>query len=223
MKMSDLIADFIGEMLSDGGGVAEVQRKSLADRFSCVPSQINYVIETRFTPEHGYLVESQRGGGGYIRIVRLMDDKQRTLLEAARGIGGRLTQNDAARLTRALLSAEGLSAEVVLDSHANMAQYAAPESVDCIVFNFGRLPGGDPKIFTTAASSLPAIDAGLGLLRSGGVMVLALYYGKENGYDEKNAILERLKSLNDRAFTVLACDWLNRKHDPPLPIFIWKD
>ena len=68
MKMSDVIADFIGEMLSDGGGVAELQRKSLADRFSCVPSQINYVIETRFTPEHGYLVESQRGGGGFIRI-----------------------------------------------------------------------------------------------------------------------------------------------------------
>ena len=108
MKMSDIIADFIGEMLSEGGGVAEVQRKSLADRFSCVPSQINYVIETRFTPEHGYLVESQRGGG-YIRIVRLLDDKQRTLLEAARGIGGRLTQNDAARLTRALVSAELLT------------------------------------------------------------------------------------------------------------------
>ena len=105
MKMSDVIADFIGEMLSDGGGVAELQRKSLADRFSCVPSQINYVIETRFTPENGYLVESQRGGGGYIRIIRLLDDRQRTLLEAARGIGGRLSQNDAARLTRALVSA----------------------------------------------------------------------------------------------------------------------
>ena len=132
-------------------------------------------------------------------------------------------QQEAIAQTRALLAAEGLTAEVVLDSHANMAQYAAPESVDCIVFNFGRLPGGDPKIFTTAASSLPAIDAGLGLLRSGGVMVLALYYGKENGYDEKNAILAHLKSLNDQLFTVLACDWLNRKHDPPLPIFIWKE
>ncbi|WNX84409.1 CtsR family transcriptional regulator [Agathobaculum sp. NTUH-O15-33] len=109
MKMSDLIAEFIGEMLSDGGGVAELQRKSLADRFDCVPSQINYVIETRFTPEHGYLVESQRGGGGYIRIIRLMNDKQRTLVEAARGLGGRLSQNDAARMTRALVSAELLS------------------------------------------------------------------------------------------------------------------
>ncbi len=104
MKMSDLIADFIGELLSSGGGVAELQRKSLAERFDCVPSQINYVIETRFSPEHGYLVQSQRGGGGYIRIVRLMDDKQRTLLEAARGIGGRLTQNDAAKLTRTLIA-----------------------------------------------------------------------------------------------------------------------
>lgn len=109
MKMSDLIADFIGEMLSDNGGIAELQRKTLADRFSCVPSQINYVIETRFTPENGYLVESQRGGGGYIRIVRLMDNRQRMLLEAARGVGGRLSQNDAARLTRALVSAELLT------------------------------------------------------------------------------------------------------------------
>ena len=50
MKMSDLIAECIAEMLSDGGGVAELSRKTLADRFSCVPSQINYVIETRFSP-----------------------------------------------------------------------------------------------------------------------------------------------------------------------------
>lgn len=143
------------------------------------------------------------------------------------GKGGRViafdVQQDAVDQTRALLSAEGLQAEVVLDSHANMARYAVSESVDCIVFNFGRLPGGDPHIFTTADTSLPAIDAGLALLKPGGVMALAIYYGKENGYDEKNAILEHLKALNDRVFTVLACDWLNRKHDPPLPIFIWKE
>lgn len=105
MKLSDLIAESIAEMLTDGGGVAELSRKTLADRFSCVPSQINYVIETRFSPENGYLVESQRGGGGFIRIVRVMDDKQRMLLEAGRAVGGRLGQKDAARLTRALVSA----------------------------------------------------------------------------------------------------------------------
>ena len=132
-------------------------------------------------------------------------------------------QQDAVRQTRALLENEGLRAEVVLDSHANMAQYAAPGTVDCIVFNFGRLPGGDPQIFTTAETSLKAIDAGLSLLRPGGVMALALYYGKENGYTERDAILAHLKTLDDRAYTVLSCDWLNRKNDPPLPIFIWKE
>ena len=112
MKMSDVIADFIGEMLSDGGGVAELQRKSLADRFSCVPSQINYVIETRFTPEHGYLVESQRGGGGFIRIIRLLDDKQRTLLKAARALVSAelLTQREGQLLLSAC--SDGALAEV---------------------------------------------------------------------------------------------------------------
>ena len=132
-------------------------------------------------------------------------------------------QEAAVEQTRALLAEQGLTAEVVQDSHAHMARYAAPGTVDCIVFNFGRLPGGDAKIFTTAASSLPAIDAGLTLLRQGGVMALALNIGKVNGYEEKNAILSHLKSINDRLFTVLACDWLNRRNDPPLPIFIWKE
>lgn len=132
-------------------------------------------------------------------------------------------QPEAVAQTRALLAEEGLHAEVVRDSHVNMERYAEPESVDCIVFNFGRLPGGDPHIFTTAATSLPAIDAGLRLLRPGGMMALALYYGKENGYDEKNAILAHLKSIDDRIYTVLGCDWLNWRNDPPRPIFIWKE
>ena len=104
MKMSDSIAAFIMDCLSDGGGVAELQRRGLAERFSCVPRQINYVIETRFTPEHGYLVESRRGGGGYIRIVRVQDNKQRMLLEAARAVGGQMSQNEAARMIRSFMS-----------------------------------------------------------------------------------------------------------------------
>ena len=70
MRISDSIADFISELLRREGEV-ELQRNLLADQFNCVPSQINYVITTRFTPEHGYVVESRRGGGGYIRITRL--------------------------------------------------------------------------------------------------------------------------------------------------------
>lgn len=132
-------------------------------------------------------------------------------------------QPDAVAKTEALLAEQGLRAEVILDSHANLAHYAQPESVDCIVFNLGRLPGGDPAIFTRAESSLPAMTAGLELLKIGGVMAIALYYGGANGYDERDAVLDFLKTLDDRRFSVLCCDWTNRRGDPPMPIFIWKE
>ena len=132
-------------------------------------------------------------------------------------------QPDATAQTKALLAAEGLNAEVILDTHAHMEQYAAPETVDCVVFNFGRLPGGDPAVFTRAESSVAAINAGLRLLKPGGVMAIALYYGKENGYGERDAILAHLQTLDERRFSVLCCDWANRRNDPPMPIFIWKE
>ena len=132
-------------------------------------------------------------------------------------------QQEAVDQTKALLDREGLSAEVYLESHANLAAYAAQGSVDCIVFNFGRLPGGDPHIVTKADSSLAAIAAGLDLLKPGGVMAIALYYGKENGYEEKEAVLTFLKTVDDRRYSVLLCDWTNRRGEPPMPIFIWKE
>ena len=143
------------------------------------------------------------------------------------GEGGRVlafdVQEDAVRQTNELLAREGKHAEVHLDSHAHMESYAAPESVDCIVFNFGRLPGGDPHIFTQADSSIEAVNAGLRLLKPGGVMALAIYYGGENGYGERDALLAHLKTLDDRKYSVLVCDWANRRNDPPIPAFLFKD
>ena len=132
-------------------------------------------------------------------------------------------QQEAVKQTKALLEQEGLSAQVYLESHANLSAYARPGTVDCIVFNFGRLPGGDPRIVTKAASSLAAIRAGLELLKPGGVIAIALYYGGENGYEEKEAVLEFLKTVDDRQYSVLVCDWANRRGEPPMPIFLWKE
>ena len=132
-------------------------------------------------------------------------------------------QQEAVEQTEALLDWEGLRAEVHLDSHANMERYVRPGTVDCIVFNFGRLPGGDPHIFTRAESSVAAIEAGLRLLKPGGVMAIALYYGKENGCEERDAVLEFLGTVDDRTFSVLCCDWRNRRGEPPMPIFLWKE
>ena len=73
-RLSDIIESFLKAMINDMDGYIEIQRNELANRFKCVPSQINYVISTRFTNEKGYYVESRRGGGGYITIRRLNTD-----------------------------------------------------------------------------------------------------------------------------------------------------
>jgi transcriptional regulator of stress and heat shock response len=69
-RMSDIIEAFIKQLINDTNGSIEIQRNELASHFKCVPSQINYVIDTRFTTDRGYYVESRRGGGGHISIRR---------------------------------------------------------------------------------------------------------------------------------------------------------
>ena len=69
-NMSDIIESYLKRFLSESEQI-EIKRSDIAERFDCVPSQVNYVINTRFTQAHGYQVESKRGGGGYIRIVRI--------------------------------------------------------------------------------------------------------------------------------------------------------
>ncbi|MFJ8237435.1 CtsR family transcriptional regulator [Ureibacillus sp. NPDC094379] len=81
-NISDIIEGYLKQIIELGGqGHIEIKRSELADKFQCVPSQINYVINTRFTAERGYLVESKRGGGGYIRILRVKANSKIDLLE----------------------------------------------------------------------------------------------------------------------------------------------
>ena len=110
MGISDLIAGFIQQELDEAGGALELQRSDLAQRFNCVPSQINYVMSTRFSPEHGYIVESRRGGGGYIRITRVQVDRQTLLMHAsARAITQNLVDSEAIsrELGQSMLAATG--------------------------------------------------------------------------------------------------------------------
>lgn len=87
MRMSDLVAKYIMEMLDEQNGTTEIQRNELAGSLGCVPSQINYVITSRFTPEQGYIVESRRGGGGYIRISRVKMDRGTALMHIINSVG----------------------------------------------------------------------------------------------------------------------------------------
>ena len=101
MGISDLIAEFLQSSLdtSENGGL-EVQRSDLAQRFNCVPSQINYVMSTRFSPERGYIVESRRGGNGYIRITRVRVDHQTLMMHVINSLGDQVDLASA----RAILS-----------------------------------------------------------------------------------------------------------------------
>lgn len=80
MRLSDAIEQFIKAMLTQDEHEVELKRNELAQYFNCAPSQINYVLATRFTPDHGYIIESRRGGGGYIRIFRMQQDTSEQLL-----------------------------------------------------------------------------------------------------------------------------------------------
>lgn len=86
MNMSNIIANMILDMLRDADET-EIQRNELAQSVGCVPSQINYVISSRFTPEQGYTVESRRGGGGYIKIARVKYDKSAMLMHVVNSVG----------------------------------------------------------------------------------------------------------------------------------------
>lgn len=103
MILSDHIARLIEEMLEEGGGSAEVRRNDLAAQIGCVPSQINYVITSRFTPEQGYVTESRRGGGGYIRIVRVQMTKNEYLMHFFQAVGGNVTEPEARAYLKNLL------------------------------------------------------------------------------------------------------------------------
>ena len=94
MKMSDLIADMILDMFDDSTSSVQIQRNDLANRLGCVPSQINYVITSRFTPEAGYRIESHRGGGGYIMITRA-ESKDNALLALINSIGNSIDERTA--------------------------------------------------------------------------------------------------------------------------------
>ena len=93
MNLSDVITQAILETLERSDGSIQIQRNEFANRIGCVPSQINYVITSRFTPEHGYIVESKRGGGGYIKIVKISSDPYNTIMHVVNSIGDAIDEN----------------------------------------------------------------------------------------------------------------------------------
>jgi transcriptional regulator CtsR len=104
--LADQIAKMIENMLEESGGALELQRNEMAMRLGCVPSQISYVITSRFTPERGYIIESRRGGGGCIRIVRKQMHRDEYLMHFFYAVGEQIEENEAKAYLRNLLAQE---------------------------------------------------------------------------------------------------------------------
>ncbi len=110
-SLASHIEAYIKRLLEEASNeVIRLQRRELARRFGCVPSQINYVIRTRFTPERGYIVESQRGGGGYIRIIRVnLPSRKRIMESVSYEIGEAIDRGRARRLINRLMEDKHIS------------------------------------------------------------------------------------------------------------------
>ena len=124
MRISDMIEDFIKEMFSDDEDFIEIQRNDLAQHFNCVPSQINYVIATRFNPSQGYYVESKRGGGGHIKIKKVNVTKSNYLMHAISSIGEKITSQEVD-----IFISNFLSEEMISKTEAKLLKVATSDNV----------------------------------------------------------------------------------------------
>jgi len=93
-SLADHIERYIESLIAEGEGVAEIQRALIAELFRCAPSQVTYVISSRFSPERGYIIESRRGGGGFIRLIKVTLDSER-VRDVLKNVGSHLSQGEA--------------------------------------------------------------------------------------------------------------------------------
>lgn len=124
MRMSDMIEEFIKELFDEEESIIEIQRNDLAQHFNCVPSQINYVIETRFKPSQGYYVESKRGGGGHIKIRKINITKSNYLMHIINNIENYLTSQEVD-----IFISNFLSYQIITETEAKLLKVATSDNV----------------------------------------------------------------------------------------------
>lgn len=124
MRISDVIEEFIKDLFDEDNEQIEIQRNELAEHFNCVPSQINYVIATRFKPSQGYYVESRRGGGGHITIKKVSNTKSDYIMHIIENIGEALQNSEAE-----ILISDFLTYGLVNEKEAKLLRVATSDNV----------------------------------------------------------------------------------------------
>lgn len=123
MRISDMIEEFIKDLFDDENSI-EIQRNDLAEKFNCVPSQINYVISTRFKPAQGYYVESKRGGGGHITIRKINITKSNYLMHIISSMGDKITAQEVD-----IFISNFLSYNMITENEAKLLKVATSDNV----------------------------------------------------------------------------------------------
>lgn len=125
MRISDVIEEFIKDLFDeDESNFIEIQRNELAQHFNCVPSQINYVISTRFKPSQGYYVESRRGGGGNIKIRKINNTKSDYIMHIINNIQRTITVSEID-----ILLSDFLTYNVITEQEAKLLKVATSDNV----------------------------------------------------------------------------------------------
>ena len=124
MRMSDMIEEFIKDLFNEEDSIIEIQRNELAEQFNCVPSQINYVIQTRFKPSQGYYVESRRCGGGHIKIRKIDITKSNYFMHIINNIDNYLTSQEAD-----IFISNFLSYQMITETEAKLLKVATSDNV----------------------------------------------------------------------------------------------
>lgn len=175
---------------------------------------------------HGYLKQFVRPGDHVVDATAGNGHDTLFLAELV-GESGQVDafdiQSQAIRNTRARLEQHGVENRVrlFLEGHQNMKEKVVGP-VRAVVFNFGYLPGGDHTIGTRANTSIAAIQAAMELIEDDGCILLAIYYGGDSGFEERDALLAFLKKIDNHAFSVLYHDFINYPNCPPLAVLITK-
>ncbi|MDP4181485.1 MAG: class I SAM-dependent methyltransferase [Bacillota bacterium] len=132
-------------------------------------------------------------------------------------------QEKAIKNTTEKLEAQQLRDRAILihDSHENMTKYI-DGCVTLVMFNLGYLPGGDHNISTKFESTSKAIESAMSLLKINGLIVMVVYYGGDSGFEEKNALMEYIKNIDSKHYSVMRAEFVNQANCPPLLICIEK-
>lgn len=233
------------ELLRQNGGLDPKQKsyftaalpeeeaaRALAAKFGFVPAGDRLV--RRRVPDlsavgfcHDFLAARLAPGGLYIDATCGNGHDTEFLCRLA-GPSGRVLaldiQQQAVDATNARLAQAGLDGigRAVRQDHARLGEVAAPNSADCVVFNFGWLPGAAHNVHSTAEGSIPALQAALTALKPGGILAAVLYSGQVIGSGEKEAALAFFRALPLTRYTVLVCEFANWADTAPLPCFIIK-